>query len=64
MMVSGIDQAGNAGNAVANVDQINNLIIQLFSAFCTGGAIITSQFLGARDTETPTRAQSRCLCSC
>lgn len=46
-MVSGIDTLGHAGNAVGNVDQINNLIIQLFSAFATGGAIITSQFLGA-----------------
>lgn len=49
MMVSGIDEAGNAGNAVSNVDQINNLIIQLFSAFATGGAIITSQYIGAKD---------------
>lgn len=54
MMVSSItdiNEAGeiiyNAGTAVSNVDQINHLIIQLFSAFGTGGAIITSQFLGA-----------------
>lgn len=46
-MVSRIDNLGHAGNAVGNVDQINNLIIQLFSAFATGGAIITSQCLGA-----------------
>lgn len=48
-MVSSIDEFGHAGNAVGNVDQINNLIIQLFSAFATGGAIITSQYLGAKD---------------
>lgn len=48
-MVSHIDEFGHAGNAVGNVDQINNLIIQLFSAFATGGAIITSQFIGAKD---------------
>jgi putative MATE family efflux protein len=57
MMVSSITEvsatgtiikSGNAGNAVSNVDQINNLIIQLFSAFGTGGAIITSQYLGAQ----------------
>lgn len=56
MMVSGIKEitssgeaiaSGNAGNAVSNVDQINNLIIQLFAAFGTGGAIVTSQYLGA-----------------
>ncbi len=48
-MVSYIDEFGHAGNAVGNVDQINNLIIQLFSAFATGGAIITSQYIGAKD---------------
>jgi len=51
MMVSGIDEAGNAGNAVSNVDYINNLVIQLFSAFTTGGAIITSQYIGAGDID-------------
>ena len=48
-MVTRIDKFGHAGNAVGNVDQINNMIIQLFSAFATGGAIITSQYLGAKD---------------
>lgn len=42
----------SAGLAVTNVDYMNNLIIQLFSAFATGGAIITSQALGAKDNET------------
>lgn len=58
MMVSSItdlNEAGevikNAGTAVSNVDQINHLIIQLFSAFATGGAIITSQYIGAKNIE-------------
>lgn len=42
----------SAGLAVTNMDYVNNLIIQLFSAFATGGAIITSQFLGAKDNES------------
>lgn len=42
----------SASLAVTNIDYMNNLIIQLFSAFATGGAIITSQFLGAKDTES------------
>ncbi|MCM1545448.1 MAG: MATE family efflux transporter [Clostridiales bacterium] len=42
----------SASLAVTNIDYMNNLIIQLFSAFATGGAIITSQFLGAKDTDS------------
>lgn len=42
----------SGGLAVTNVDYMNNLIIQLFSAFATGGAIVTSQALGAGDGET------------
>ena len=53
LMVSNIRAAqavrSNASNAIGNVDYINNLIIQLFSAFATGGAIVTSQALGAGD---------------
>ncbi len=60
-MVSGIDAAGNAGNAVSNVDQINNLIIQLFSAFATGGAIITSQFIGAREYDNANKSAKQML---
>ena len=51
-MVSRIDNLGHAGNAVGNVDQINNMIIQLFSAFATGGAILTSQYLGANNNQS------------
>ncbi|MCM1043847.1 MAG: MATE family efflux transporter [Corallococcus sp.] len=51
IMVSHVASIGaNASNAVGNVDYINNLIIHLFSAFATGGAIVTSQLLGARDS--------------
>lgn len=34
--------------AITDVDQISNLLIQLFSAFGVGGAVITSQYLGAK----------------
>lgn len=56
MMVSGIDTTGNAGNAVSNVDYINNLVIQLFSAFTTGGAIVTSQLIGAKELNEAKRS--------
>ena len=62
MMISNIPEIGdNASNAVGNVDYMNNLIIQLFSAFCTGGAIITSQFLGAGDNENANKSAKQML---
>ncbi len=61
IMVSTIDAAGHASNAVSNVDFINNLIIQLFSAFATGGAIITSQYLGGRDGENARKSAKHML---
>ncbi len=51
----------NASNAVGNVDYINNLIIQLFSAFATGGAIVTSQFLGAGDRDKANKSAKQML---
>lgn len=38
-------------SAITSVDQVSNLLIQLFSAFGAGGAILTSQFLGAGQRE-------------
>ena len=51
----------NASNAIGNVDYINNLIIQLFSAFATGGAIVTSQALGAGDRERANKVAKQLL---
>lgn len=68
MMVSSIgdiNEAGdivkNASTAVSNVDQINHLVIQLFSAFATGGAIITSQFIGARNIDDANKSAKQVL---
>lgn len=62
MMVSNIPSVGGiASNAVSNVNYINNLIIQLFSAFATGGAIITSQFLGAKDNDSANKSAKQML---
>lgn len=68
MMVSSIadyNEAGevvkNASTAVSNVDQISHLVIQLFSAFATGGAIITSQFIGAKNIEDANKSAKQVL---
>ncbi len=49
MMVSTVGSA--AISAVALVDSINNLVIQIFSAMAAGAAIICSQFIGSGDNE-------------
>ena len=62
LLVSNIPGNGsNVSNAVGNVDYINNLIIQLFLAFATGGAIVTSQFLGAQDRENANKSAKQVL---
>ena len=47
MMVSRCGEAAISG--VSLVDMINNLIIVLFAALATGGAVVVSQFLGAKE---------------
>ena len=45
MMVSSAGEAATSG--VSLVDMINNLIINVFAAVSTGGAVVASQYLGA-----------------
>ena len=47
LMVSSIGEAGVSG--VSLVDQFSQLMIQLFAAFATGGAVVSSQYLGHKD---------------
>lgn len=49
VMVSSAGEAAISG--VSLVDMINAVILVLFAALATGGAVVTSQFLGARQAE-------------
>lgn len=54
MMVSNV--GSEAISAVALVDSINLLVIQVFSALAAGGTIICSQYLGRRDDDKAKQA--------
>lgn len=54
IMVASIGEAGVGG--VSLIDQLSQLMIQLFAAFATGGAVVCSQYLGKRDTKNACQA--------
>ncbi len=59
MMVSNIGSAPMSG--VSLVDSINKLVIFLFTAMATGGAIVCAQYLGRRDQEGADHAARQVL---
>ena len=54
IMVSSVGEAAISG--VSLVDMINAVILVLFAALATGGSVVTSQFLGARDMDKAQRS--------
>lgn len=54
IMVSSVGEAAISG--VSLVDMINNVILVLFAALATGGAVVTSQYLGARQQDSARRS--------
>ena len=54
MMVSNVGEAAVSG--ISLVDTINNLLITIFNALGTGGAVVVAQYIGKKDPENAANA--------
>lgn len=62
LMVSSVGEAAVSG--VSLVDSFNTLMIQIMSALATGGAVVTSQYIGHQEPKTPRRRLRRSYSCC
>lgn len=61
MMISNAGEAAVSG--VSLIDMVNNLVISILSAMATGGAVVTSHFLGAKKKEDACRSTMQLIVS-
>lgn len=59
MMISSVGEAAVSG--VSLVDMFNNLIISVLAALATGGAVVTSQFIGAGKKENACKSAKQLI---
>lgn len=60
LMVAGVGEA--AVSSVSLVDSLNILIIQILSALATGGAVVSSQYLGHKDLKRAKKSSAQLYC--
>ena len=61
MMVSSVGEAAISG--VSLIDMVNNLVISVLAALATGGAVVTSQLLGAGKRQEACRSAMQLIVS-
>ncbi|MCR5753314.1 MAG: MATE family efflux transporter [Acetatifactor sp.] len=61
VMISSVGEAAVSG--VSLVDMVNNLIISVLAALATGGAVVTSQFIGANRKEDACKSAKQLIYS-
>ena len=61
LMVSSVGEAAVSG--VSLVDSFNTLMIQVMSALATGGAVVTSQYIGHREPKNAKRRRTDPVCA-
>lgn len=61
IMISVVGEAAVSG--VSLVDTVNILLINVFSALATGGAVVAGHFLGQKHPEEASKAAWRSSCS-
>lgn len=59
VMVSAVGETAISG--VSLVDMINNLIIAIFAALATGGAVVTAQYIGAKKKQEACKSAKQML---
>lgn len=61
MMISSVGEAAVSG--VSLIDMFNNLIMSILAALATGGAVVTSQFLGAQKPKEASNSAKQLIVS-